>query len=279
MEFNTKNMELQRNGEVCFLTFPSFSAYPFVRHAFSTRMGGVSSNEFSSMNLGFHRGDSDENVTENYRRFCRAAGFDYSSLVSSSQDHHTYIRRVGKEHRGIGIWKPKDLLSVDGLITNEPGVTLVTHYADCVPLFLLDPQKRAIGLVHAGWRGTAAKIGSIAVAAMTREFGCHPEDMIAGIGPSIGPCCFEVDTPVRDAFAALKELNSETLIHENGGGKFHIDLWEANRRILLEAGIPERSITVSEICTKCNFNWLFSHRATGGKRGGLSAFMALEEKK
>ncbi|HEX3017477.1 MAG TPA: peptidoglycan editing factor PgeF [Caproicibacter sp.] len=277
MERNTKNMKLQRNGEVSFLTFPSFSAYPFVRHAFSTRIGGASKDEFSAMNLAFHRGDPDENVTENYRRFCKAAGFDFSTLVSSSQDHHTFIRRVSQENRGIGFWKPKDMLSVDGLITNESGVTLVTHYADCVPIFLLDPKKKAIGLVHAGWRGTAAKIGSVAVAAMTREFGCEPNDLIAGIGPSIGPCCFEVDAPVRDAFAALTELNPADLIREDGGGKYHIDLWETNRRILMKAGIPANSITVSGICTKCNSDWLFSHRASGGKRGGLSAFMALEE--
>lgn len=276
MELDTKDMKIQSKDGVSFLTFPSFSAYPFVRHAFSTRIGGVSNNEFSSMNLAFHRGDPDENVMENYRRFCSAAGFDFSTLVSSSQDHHTFIRRVGQENRGIGFWKPKDMLSVDGLITNEPGVTLVTHYADCVPIFLLDPIKKAIGLVHAGWRGTAAKIGSAAIAAMTREFGCSPKNMIAGVGPSIGPCCFEVDAPVRDVFMALTELNPSEFIRGDGGGKYHIDLWEANRRILVKAGIPESAVSISGICTKCNSDWLFSHRASGGKRGGLSAFMALE---
>ena len=277
MEFDTKNMELHNNDGVTFLTFPSFSAFPFVRHAFSTRGGGVSKNEFSSMNLAFNRGDDAANVAENYRRFCRAAGFDCRSLVSSAQDHHTFIRRVGKEQRGVGIWKPKDMESVDGLITDEPGVTLVTHYADCVPIFLLDPKKRAVGLVHAGWRGTAAKIASAAVEAMTREFGCRPEDMIAGIGPSIGPCCFEVDAPVRDVFASLTELHPADLIHDDGGGKYHVDLWETNRRILQQAGIPASSVTVAGVCTKCNADCLFSHRATGGKRGGLSAFLALAE--
>ncbi len=277
MKFDAKNMELQNSGGVTFLTFPSFSAFPFVRNAFSTRMGGVSKNEFSSMNLAFGRGDNDANVQENYRRFCRAVGFDYHSLVSSAQDHHTHIRRVGKEQCGVGIWKPKDMESVDGIVTDEPGVTLVTHYADCVPIFLLDPKRRAIGLAHAGWRGTAAKIASAAVSAMTREFGCKPGDMLAGIGPSIGPCCFEVDAPVRDAFAALTELNPSDFIRNDGNGKYHVDLWEANRRILMEAGVPASSITVAGICTKCNADVLFSHRATGGKRGGLSAFLELTE--
>lgn len=277
MEFDAKNMELQNSGGVTFLTFPSFSAFPFVRNAFSTRMGGVSKNEFSSMNLAFGRGDRDANVQENYRRFCRAAGFDYNSLVSSAQDHHTYIRRVGKEQCGVGIWKPKDMESVDGIITDEPGVTLVTHYADCVPIFLLDPKRHAIGLVHAGWRGTAAKIASVAVSSMVREFGCRPVDMLAGIGPSIGPCCFEVDAPVRDAFAAMTELNPSDFIRDDENGKYHVDLWEANRRILTEAGVPASSITVAGICTKCKADMLFSHRATGGKRGGLSAFLELTE--
>ncbi len=277
MAFDAKNMELHRSEGVEYLTFPSFSAYPFVRHAFSTRAGGVSKNEYSSMNLGFGRGDGDENVRENYRRFCRAAGLDYDSLVSSAQDHHTFIRRVGKEQHGVGIRKPKDMQSVDGLITNEPGVTLVTHYADCVPVYLLDPVKRAIGLVHAGWRGTVARIAEAAVSAMTREFGSRPADLLAGIGPSIGPCCFEVDSPVRDVFAALSDLNPGDLIRDDGNGKYHVDLWETNRRILMRAGVPASSITVGGVCTRCNADLLFSHRATGGKRGGLAAFLALTE--
>lgn len=277
MAFDAKKMELHLSEGVEYLTFPSFSAYPFVRHAFSTRAGGVSKNEYSSMNLGFGRGDGDENVRENYHRFCRAAGLDYDSLVSSAQDHHTFIRRVGKEQCGIGIRKPKDMQSVDGLITSEPGVTLVTHYADCVPVYLLDPVKRAIGLVHAGWRGTAARIAEAAVSAMTREFGSHPADLLAGIGPSIGPCCFEVDSPVRDVFAALSDLNPGDLIRDDGNGKYHVNLWETNRRILMRAGIPASSVTVGGVCTRCNADLLFSHRATGGKRGGLAAFLALTE--
>lgn len=274
---NVKNMKLNRKGGVCYLTFPALERYPFVRHAFSTRIGGVSQNEFASMNLAFHRGDSEENVRENFRRFCAAAGFDDTTLVFSAQDHHTVIRRVGRENRGEGFTKPKALKSVDGLITDEPGVTLVTHYADCVPLFFLDCRNKAIGLVHSGWRGTAAKIGAVAVESMHREFGSRPEDLTAAVGPSIGPCCFEVDIPVRDQFAALKELKPSEFIREDGGGKFHIDLWEANRRILIQAGIPEQQVIVGGICTCCSSDWLFSHRASGGKRGGLAAFMALKE--
>ena len=277
MNFDSKNMGLCRNGETVYLTFPSFTDVPFVRHAFSTRLGGISKNEFSSMNLAFGRGDSDENVRENYRRFCRAAGFEVNSLVASAQDHHTVIRRVGRAQRGIGIWKPQDQASVDGMITNEPGVTLVIRTADCVPIFLLDPEKQAIGLVHAGWRGTVGEIGAKAVAAMVKEFGSRPSDLLAAVGPSIGPCCFEVDRPVRDRFAGLTELGPEAFIHSDKNGKYHIDLWETNRRILEKAGIRPERISIGGVCTKCNAEWLFSHRATGGKRGGLAAFLELKE--
>lgn len=276
MDFHPKNMTYHC-GDVPFLTFPSFERYPFVRHAFSTRLGGVSKGIYSSMNLAFGRGDPDENVLENYRRICRAAGLDFSGLISSAQDHHTFIRRVGASECGEGFSKPKAMKSVDGLMTNEPGVVLATHFADCVPLFFLDPQKRAIGLAHAGWRGTAAKIGAAAVDALRREYGCRPQDLIAAIGPSIGPCCFEVDAPVRDVFAAMAELHPGEWIAEGAAdGKYMIDLWEANRRVLMEAGVPEQNITVADICTKCNPQMLFSHRASAGKRGGLAAFLELK---
>jgi len=279
MNYDSKNMKINQNLGVTYLTFPSFEKYSSVNHAFSTRLGGVSQNEYSSMNLNFGRGDNDENVVENFHRFCAAAGFDYSTLVASSQDHHTFIRKVGVRHCGMGFLKPKDIKSVDGLITDKENVTLVTYYADCVPLFFFDPEKHAIGLAHAGWRGTVAKIGTKMVAAMTREFGSQPCDIIAAVGPSIGPCCFEVDTPVYEEFAKQTELHPQEFIQNKDGGKYMIDLWEANRRILLEAGVSDENITVAGLCTKCNADWLFSHRATGGKRGGLAAMMCLTGEK
>lgn len=279
MEYHTGNMNWNEKSGVAYLTFPAFESFPFIRHAFSTRLGGVSEQEFSAMNLNFGRGDREENVRENFRLFCAAAGFDPETLVASAQDHHTVVRRVGASNRGTGIWKPKDLQSVDGLITNAPEVTLVTYYADCVPLFFVDPVRRAIGLAHAGWRGTVAKIGEVMVRRMAEEFGSQPGDLFAAVGPSIGPCCFEVDAPVADEFFRLEELCPWKFVTEKGGGKFMIDLWEANRRILNRSGIAEDRISVAQLCTKCNPDWLFSHRATGGKRGGLAAMMCLQEEK
>lgn len=273
------NMNWNEKSGVAYLTFPAFESFAFIKHAFSTRLGGVSEREFSAMNLNFGRGDDEENVRENFRLFCAAAGFDPETLVASAQDHHTVVRRVDASNRGTGIWKPKDLQSVDGLITDAPDVTLVTYYADCVPLFFVDPVRRAIGLAHAGWRGTVAKIGEVMVKRMTEEFGSEPGDLFAAVGPSIGPCCFEVDAPVADEFFCLEELRPQEFVTEKGGGKFMIDLWEANRRILNRSGIAEGRISVAQLCTKCNPDWLFSHRATGGKRGGLAAMMCLREEK
>lgn len=279
MKYHTENMNWNEKSGVAYLTFPAFESFPFIRHAFSTRLGGVSEREFSAMNLNFGRGDREENVRKNFRLFCAAAGFDPETLVASAQDHHTVVRRVDDSNCGTGIWKPRDLQSVDGLITNVPEVTLVTYYADCVPLFFVDPVRRAIGLAHAGWRGTVAKIGEVMVKRMAEEFGSKPGDLFAAVGPSIGPCCFEVDAPVADEFYRLEELRPREFVTEKGGGKFMIDLWEANRRILNRSGIAEDRISVAQLCTKCNSDWLFSHRATGGKRGGLAAMMCLREEK
>lgn len=276
MVFQKSNMTLHENKGVSYLTFPAFEQYPFIRHAFSTRLGGVSQNVFASMDLSFHRGDSDENVLENYRRFCAAVGFDFNTLVASSQDHHTVIRRVGREQAGIGIWRPKDMQSVDGLITNEPNVTLITYYADCVPLYFLDPVRRAIGLAHAGWRGTVARIGEKTVERMREEFGSNPEDIIAAIGPSIGPCCYEVDEPVERQFVQLTDLAPMDFITEMPNGKFMLNLWEVNRRVIQHAGVPEQNITVGGLCTKCNSELLYSHRVMGAARGGLAAMLALK---
>lgn len=275
MIFKSKNTDLNFVDGVGFLTFPSLSKLDFVNHAFSTRIGGVSNGEFKSMNLNFKRGDDPENVTENYKIFCKAAGFDYNTLVSSSQDHNTFVRSVTKKDCGIGIYREHDIQSVDALITNEPDVTLVTHYADCTPLFFADPEKRVIALAHAGWRGTVAKIGEITVDKMVEEYGSDPSDIIAVIGPAIGFCCYEVDTPVFEQFASFTELKPAYFTKTLGHGKYLIDLKEANRRMLLEAGLLSINITISDVCTKCNSGLFYSHRASGGKRGGLVAMMKI----
>ena len=279
MVFKSKNTDLNFVDGVGFLTFPSLSELKFVNHAFSTRIGGISTGEYKSMNLNFKRGDLPDNVTENYKIFCKAAGFDFNTLVSSSQDHNINVRCVTKADCGIGIYREHDMPSVDALVTNEPGVTLVTHYADCTPLLFADPEKKVIALAHAGWRGTVEKIGEATVDVMTEQYGCDPTDIIAVVGPAIGACCYEVDTPVFERFASLTELKPAYFTKSLGHGKYLVDLKETNRRMLLEAGLLSINITISDVCTKCNSGLLFSHRASGGKRGGLIAMMCIKDNK
>lgn len=275
MIFQSHNTNLNFVNGVGFLTFPPLSGLDFVNHAFSTRLGGRSTGVFTSMNLAFNRGDAAETVRENYRLFCSAAGFDYNTLVSSAQDHKTTVRCVTPKDCGIGIFREKDMESVDALVTNEVGVTLVTHYADCTPIYFADPEKKVIALAHAGWRGTVAKICEDVVDTMIEKYDCDAENMIAVVGPAIGRCCYEVDTPVYEQFAALTDIKPAYFTERIGAGKFIVDLKEANRRILLSAGLAEENIMVSDVCTKCNSGLLFSHRASRGQRGGLCAFMAI----
>ncbi len=269
------NMTLRERGGAAFLTFPQLEALGFVRHSFSTRLGGVSQGEFAAMNLCFRRGDPDENVLENYRIFCGAVGYDLHRLAASAQDHHTVVRRVTSAQAGVGILRPRDMEGVDGLITDEPGMVLVTYHADCTPLYLVDPVRRAIGLSHAGWRGTVAEMGRRTVEAMTAAFGSDPKDLLAAIGPSIGPCCYEVDGPVMEAVRRLAYVPQAAVLQPRGNGKAMLDLWELNRRVLAEAGVPEERITVGKVCTRCHSGLLFSHRAMGAKRGGMAAMLSI----
>lgn len=269
-------MSLNNADTVPYLTYNSLSEISFINHAFTTRLGGVSKGEFATMNTAFNRGDNPEHVTENYRRFCKSAGFDFNSLVASAQDHHTYVRTVTSADRGIGIYKPRDMESVDALITNEPNVTLVTYYADCTPLFFVDTEKRAIGLAHAGWRSTVGRIGEKVIKKMTARYGTDPKNIKAAVGPAISVCCYEVDEPCAANFLAMTDLPVERFVFSKGGGKYMLDLLEANRQILMSAGMPEENITLSDLCTNCNSELLWSHRATKGHRGTMSAMMCLK---
>ncbi len=267
------NMELTLPQGVGVLRFSGWKDLDFVNHAFTTRIGGVSEGEFASMNLGFNRGDEEDRVVENYRRFCAAAGFDPDSLVCGAQDHRISIRRVGKEQRGIGIWREKDMDSIDGLCTDDPSVTLVVYCADCVPLYFVDPEHHAIGLAHAGWRGTAAGMAKAMTERMALEFSTRPEALRVAIGPSIGRECFEVDEPVALEF--LKLPQAERFVTGPQRDKYYVDLWECNRQFLLSAGVKEEHITVGQVCTMCESDLIFSHRKTRGQRGSNCAMLAL----
>ena len=271
------HMNVKEAGKVIYLTYPAFEKLEGIIHGFSTRLGGVSRGIYSSMNLSFTRGDEEEAVKENYRRIAQAIGFQTEDIVTSDQTHTANVRKVTEADRGKGITVPRDYQDVDGMVTNVPGLVLATFYADCVPLYFADPVKRVIGLSHSGWRGTVAKIGKVTVEKMKEEYGCHPEDILAAIGPSICQDCYEVSEDVIEEFkTAFAGEYQERLYYKKKNGKYQLNLWEANRLIFLEAGIPEANISMPGICTCCNPEFLFSHRASHGKRGNLAAFLGLK---
>lgn len=268
--------ENEKNG-VYYLTYPMFEETGMVKHAFSTRLGGVSKGGCSTMNLSFARGDSEEDVRENFRRMADVLEVEENDFAFSKQTHTTNVRVVTEKDRGKGLTKPLDYDDVDGLVTNVQGICLSTFYADCVPLFFVDPVKKAIGLSHSGWRGTVGKIGKKTVEKMQEEYGSNPKDILAAIGPSICQDCYEVSKDVIEEFKnAFAEKYWADLFYEKENGKYQLNLWKANEYIFLEAGIEKEHIAVTNICTCCNSEFLFSHRASHGKRGNLAAFLTIQ---
>lgn len=273
----TKKVLLEHcvNG-VTYLTFPSIDRIDGVTHGFSTRLGGVSKEHLASMNLSFSRGDQEENVRENFARIAKAIGFSPEDLVFSDQTHTTNVRVVTEEDRGKGFTRKRDYTDVDGMVTNVPGLVLATFFADCVPLYFVDPVKRVIGLSHSGWRGTVGKIGKVTVETMQREYQSRPQDIIAAIGPSICQDCYEVSEDVTEEFCSHFEPRwHKELFYRKENGKYQLNLWKANEIIMKEAGILPEHIEVTDICTCCNPQLLYSHRASKGRRGNLAAFLAI----
>ena len=269
-------LETKYKNHVAYLSFPALEETGLVKHGFSTRLGGVSEGVWSSMNLSFTRGDNPDHVQENYSRIAAALDVKKENMVLTYQTHTTNIRLVTEADAGKGVIRERDYKDVDGLITNIPGLVLVTFFADCVPLYFLDPVKKAIGLSHSGWRGTVHGIGKKTAEEMNLAFGSRPEDLIACIGPSICQDCFEVGEEVAEEFqAAFHPKWHKQLLRPNGKpGKYQLDLWRANEIILQEAGIKQ--IYTTNICTYCNRDLLYSHRRTGDKRGNLCAFLSLK---
>ena len=203
---------------------------------------------------------------------------DHRTMVFTQQTHTTNVRVATAADRGKGIICDRDYTDVDGLITNEPGVPLVTFFADCVPLYFVDPVRRVIGASHSGWRGTVRKMGQVTVEAMARTYGCEPADLIAVIGPSICGNCYEVSQDVADAFRAAFEPEVwPQLLKDKGNGKYLLDLWQANVQILADAGLRRENIHVSGLCTHCHPDALWSHRSLGSARGSLAGFMMIRE--
>ena len=243
---------------------------------FSTRIGGVSNGIYESMNLSFTVGDDEENVRRNFEIIGDAMGIPVHNMVYSKQTHTTNVMRVTSEHKGMGIYRNRDFDDIDGLITNEPGVCLVTSYADCVPLFVVDYRNKAIGLSHSGWRGTVGDIAGVTVGMMKEEFGSNPKDLGVFIGPSICHNCYEVGDDVALEFIRRYGMDVfDSILYTKDNGKYKLNLHNANLRNFINAGVLEQNIAITDICTCCNPKLLFSHRASKGKRGGLCGFFMI----
>ncbi|MCB6203398.1 peptidoglycan editing factor PgeF [Extibacter muris] len=275
LDLKYKNKEhifdiMEKEG-VPYLAYPLLEESGIVTHGFSTRLGGVSTGDCATMNISTTRGDAPEAVEENRRRIAAAIGVKPEDMTFTHQTHTTNVAVVEEKDRGTRF------METDGMVTNVPGICLVTFYADCVPLYFVDPVHRAIGLTHSGWRGTVGRIGRITVEKMAENYGTDPKDVIAAIGPSICQDCYEVS---EDVICRFREYFPEEcwpdLFYNKGDGKYQLDLWKANEHVLAEAGVLKEHIATTNVCTHCNPDILFSHRATGERRGNLSAFLALK---
>lgn len=270
--------KIQTKNGVTYITFPIFEGYDIV-HAFSTRLGGVSTDHLGTMNLSFHRGDDPEAVMENHTRLAMAVGYDAKKLVFSDQVHKTRIYKVTENDAGKGIVRTSDIVEIDGLMTDVPEIPLMTFYADCVPVFFYDKMNHVAAMNHSGWKGTVSHISACMLSEMKKEYGTNPADVVCAIGPSICKDCYEVSVDVVEQFqAAYASDQFESMITAKVNNKYLLDLHLANYYNLINAGILPEHIAVTDICTCCNPEFLFSHRASHGMRGNLGAVIMLKER-
>jgi YfiH family protein len=238
-----------------------------VTHGVFTRQGGVSPAPWASLNLGGGLGDDRENIIENRRRIFEAVGRRVESIYDVWQVHGIEVICTNQA-------RPLDALHIkaDAILTDRPEVTLFMRFADCAPIFLYDQQRGVVGLVHAGWKGTVNRIAAVAVAQMCARYGCREEDIWAGIGPAIGLDHYVVGTEVIEQVERCFEGKVDGLLVEQNG-QVHFDLWQANRRVLMEAGVQH--VQIAGICTACSLTDWYSHRAEHGKTGRFGALIAL----
>lgn len=261
--------ELREKDGVKYLVITEFEDTNLVNHCFSTRIGGVSTGEAGTLNFGFTRRDTRENVLENFKIICKTIDVDYKKLVLTDQVHDNKVYMVTESDAGKGITRESDIKHIDALVTNIPGIPIVTFHADCIPVFFLDVNKRAIGLAHSGWKGTYSNISKKVVEKMVEEYGTNPKDLMCGIGPSIMQCHFEVGDDVAQMF---RDKYGDDFIEIKT--KPHINLTSIVEKQLRECGVE--NIFQSNICTHCNNDIYYSYRGDNHKTGSLISLMALK---
>lgn len=240
-----------------------------INHCFTAKCGGLSCGTVKGLNLGFRVGDDTAAVTGNYKLVAEDMGFQYERITAGRQTHSANIRIIYEEDAGKGVSRESEFVDVDGLVTNISRLPLVVYYADCVPVLMADKSAGVVAAVHSGWRGTVSGIAGNAVKIMSEQFNAKPENIMAVIGPSIGQCCFETGGEVACEF-------DDDLVIGCDNGKFMVDLWKANKRILLQSGLKEDNIEILKICTICNNDMLYSYRVNKESTGRMGAFIALD---
>lgn len=252
--------------------FKNLLRYEGITHFVSTRMGGCSSSPYDSLNLSFNVGDDPEKVLENRKLLAKCLEIPITSLTTAKQIHDCNVKIVSGELRGRGSVDYKGAINAtDAMVTNVPNICLMVLLADCVPILFFDPSKRAIGVSHAGWNGTLRFVAKNTVKALREEFGCLPLDIVVGIGPSIGPCCYQVGQEVLSQVEYLSETKQDFIRNESADGKGYFDLWRANLEQLLQAGILEKNIEMAKVCTCHHPNLFFSYRHEKGETGRFGA--------
>lgn len=246
--------------------FSSLTGRAGLVHAISTRRGGVSPPPWDSLNLSHTRGDDAARVNENHHRLCAALDVPAAALTNAYQVHGAQVMLIGPAQRG------QRQMNTDALITAAPDTPLLLRFADCTPVVMYDPVHHALGLAHAGWRGTVAGVTAATVHAMQTSFGSRPAELLAAIGPAIGPCCYEVGDEVVEAVRQAFS-NPEALLPAGRNTRRHFNLWAANVQQLQDAGV--RQIETAELCTACHHDWFFSHRAAAGRCGHFGALVML----
>lgn len=251
-----------------------FDVHPEVDAWFSTRRGGVSFPPFDSLNLSYGVGDMRAAVTENRRRMAAFAEHPLADLVMPAQVHGHHIEWVGSAERGRGARGHQPIANTDGFLTDDPSVLLGLGFADCTPIFVTDVRARIVGLWHAGWRGTVAEIQRRGVE-MLQARGIPPEDLLVGLGPAIGPCCYEIDQPVREA---VLRVTDESPLSPKDETHWWLDVRRANRILLERAGVLPEHIVEAPFCTGCRRDLFFSYRMERGMTGRMGGYICLHRR-
>ncbi|MFA7061975.1 MAG: peptidoglycan editing factor PgeF [Pedobacter sp.] len=264
-------MQMKRTGRIQYIA-TDFPGPVCSVQGFTTRHEGVSRMPYNSLNLGTNTLDQSHNVEGNRSLLARAFDINQDALVTVRQAHGSDILVIDEPNEDYSHFLS---LESDAIITNQPGVMIGICVADCAPILLMDPEKRVIAAVHAGWQGTAAKLVSNTVAGLKTIFGCDPETLQAAIGPCIGKCCYEVDTPVKQAFAQ-SGIQWDSFAEQTNEGKWRLDLATANRELLRSSGVPDSAIQVSNMCVCCHRELFFSYRRDDGETGRQMGFIMLK---